>query len=112
RDMNSRFWITYERVAKQNDDEFLDRHNGDLDVQLIFAGLFLAVNSTFIVDMESDWTANSADTTNTLLDFLVQAAYSKTTPDQSILAPSFPGPSTADILSLLAAFSAVLGKQW
>ena len=36
RDVPSRFWSAYERVAKQHDDEFLDRHNGELDVLLIF----------------------------------------------------------------------------
>ena len=36
RDLNSRFWTTYERIAKQSDEDFLERYNGDLDVQLIF----------------------------------------------------------------------------
>ena len=36
KDVHSRFWSVYERVAKQHDDEFLDRHNGELDVLLIF----------------------------------------------------------------------------
>jgi Family of unknown function (DUF6535) len=35
-DAPSRFWSAYERVAKQHDDEFLERHNGDMDVLLIF----------------------------------------------------------------------------
>ena len=36
KDAPSRFWSAYARVAKQHDDEFLDRHNGELDVLLIF----------------------------------------------------------------------------
>ena len=36
KDAPSRFWSAYERVAKQHDDEFLDRNNGELDVLLIF----------------------------------------------------------------------------
>ncbi|KIJ25813.1 hypothetical protein M422DRAFT_140334, partial [Sphaerobolus stellatus SS14] len=36
RDMNFRFWITYQQTAKQNDNEFLECHNSNLDVQLIF----------------------------------------------------------------------------
>jgi urate oxidase len=36
KDAPSRFWSTYERVAKQHDDEFIERHSGDLDVLLIF----------------------------------------------------------------------------
>ena len=31
----SRFWSSYERMEKQHDDEFLERHNGVLDVLLI-----------------------------------------------------------------------------
>jgi Family of unknown function (DUF6535) len=36
KDAPSRFWSTYERVAKQHDDELIERHSGDLDVLLIF----------------------------------------------------------------------------
>jgi Family of unknown function (DUF6535) len=36
RDAPSRFWSAYERVAKQHDDEFIERHSGDMDVLLIF----------------------------------------------------------------------------
>ena len=35
-DKGSHFWVTYERIAMQTDEEFLERYNGDLDVQLIF----------------------------------------------------------------------------
>ncbi|KIJ22983.1 hypothetical protein M422DRAFT_276521 [Sphaerobolus stellatus SS14] len=74
--------------------------------------------------MESDLNANPADTTNTLLNFLVPPAYNKTTPDQLSSAPSsIPDPSCTVLLtqglgylslllSLLFAFGAVLGKQW
>ena len=36
KDVPSRFWSAYERVAKQHDDEFIERHNGEMDVLLIF----------------------------------------------------------------------------
>ena len=36
KDAPSQFWSAYERVAKQHDDEFIERHNGELDVLLIF----------------------------------------------------------------------------
>ena len=35
-DPQSRFWSAYERIAKQHDDEFLEMHNGQMDVLLIF----------------------------------------------------------------------------
>lgn len=42
-DIPSRFWSAYERVAKQHDDEYLERRNGQMDVLLIF------VRATFFV---------------------------------------------------------------
>jgi Family of unknown function (DUF6535) len=42
RDAPSRFWSAYERVAKQDDVEFLERHNSDMDVLLIFVGVTMA----------------------------------------------------------------------
>ena len=39
KDAPSRFWSAYERTAKQHDDEFLERHNGDMDVLLIFVSV-------------------------------------------------------------------------
>ena len=33
---NSQFWHYYERVAKEHDEEFLDKHNTNLDSLLIF----------------------------------------------------------------------------
>ncbi|KIJ37917.1 hypothetical protein M422DRAFT_177339, partial [Sphaerobolus stellatus SS14] len=71
-DTVSKFWTHYERVAKQTDEEFLDRYNGDLDVQLIFAGLFSAVSSAFIVDMQSDLQPAPSSMTDALPAMLVQ----------------------------------------
>jgi Family of unknown function (DUF6535) len=45
KDAPSRFWSTYERVAKQHDDELIERHNGDLDVLLIFVCTSLFVST-------------------------------------------------------------------
>jgi hypothetical protein len=42
----SEFWPAYERVAKQHDDELIDRHGGDLDALLIFV-CATAVSSPF-----------------------------------------------------------------
>jgi Family of unknown function (DUF6535) len=50
KDVASGFWSTYERVAKQHDDEFIERQNGDLDSLLIFVCLsaisFFQLHST------------------------------------------------------------------
>jgi Family of unknown function (DUF6535) len=44
-DAPSRFWSMYERVAKQHDDEFIERHNGDMDVLLIFVRATFAMSN-------------------------------------------------------------------
>ncbi|KIJ48938.1 hypothetical protein M422DRAFT_247314 [Sphaerobolus stellatus SS14] len=49
KDPETRVWRAYERVAKEYDEEFLERHNTSLDSLLIFAGLFSAVSSAFLV---------------------------------------------------------------
>jgi len=36
RDLSTRFWKAYECIAKQNDQDCLDRRNDDLDVLLSF----------------------------------------------------------------------------
>ncbi|KIJ48411.1 hypothetical protein M422DRAFT_162661, partial [Sphaerobolus stellatus SS14] len=123
--LKPQFWTTYGRIAKQADEEFLERYNGDLDVQLIFAGLFSAVSSTFIVDMGTALQLDPSDTTNALLAFLIEAGYNKSVPPQLIITPAaaVAAPQlfviwtqglayTSLCLSLLAAFAAVLGKQW
>ncbi|KIJ53086.1 hypothetical protein M422DRAFT_155657, partial [Sphaerobolus stellatus SS14] len=119
------FWTEYERVAKQTDEEFLERYNGDLDVQLIFAGLFSAVSSTFIVQMEGALQPDPNTTTDALLAFLIQQTGNGTSLPivvQAALQP-WDGPGSSVLwtqslaylslgLSLLAGFGAVLGKQW
>lgn len=36
KDVRSRFWATYDKVAKEHDGEFLERNNSDMDIVLIF----------------------------------------------------------------------------
>ncbi|KIJ54189.1 hypothetical protein M422DRAFT_153760, partial [Sphaerobolus stellatus SS14] len=122
KDEKTQCWRAYERVAKEHDEEFLDRRNTDLDSLLIFAGLFSAVSSAFIVDMESDLTPDPVDATNALLMALVHNGYNQTL-NRDFTLPPFPGPTTPQIIiqflaylslstSLLSAFGAVLAKQW
>ncbi|KAG1867663.1 hypothetical protein F4604DRAFT_1584976 [Suillus subluteus] len=125
KDDRSRFWGQYKRVAEEYDDEFLERYNGDMDIVLIFSGLFSAVSTTFIVAMESKLSPDPDDTTNALLTQLVQIGLGNFTAAGSTAASPASGwsPSTLNIriqsiayaslsFSLLAAFGAVLGKQW
>ncbi|KAG2742457.1 hypothetical protein P692DRAFT_20703705, partial [Suillus brevipes Sb2] len=116
---SSKFWTTYDNLSKEYDDTLLSRGNGDMNIILTFAGLFSAVNSTFIIGMQP----NPAETTNVLLLRLIQiAADPNVIHDISDLSSStgYP-PSTIWMqalvyaslaFSVLAAFGAVLGKQW
>ncbi|KAG1737812.1 hypothetical protein EDB19DRAFT_1610268, partial [Suillus lakei] len=116
----SKFWVTYKKVANEHDDDFLSRANDDMGIILTFAGLFSAVNSAFIIGMQP----NPGETTNALLLHLIQivadspnAAY-----DISNLSSSTEYSSSTVWMqtlayaslafSVLAAFGAVLGKQW
>ncbi|KIJ34570.1 hypothetical protein M422DRAFT_181916, partial [Sphaerobolus stellatus SS14] len=98
-------------------------YNTDLDSLLIFAGLFSAVNSAFIVNIDADLSANPTDTTNTLLMLLIHTTDNKSFVNQTLEIPNWTGPSSTVIwtqslaylslgTSLLAAFGAVLVKQW
>ncbi|KAG1746107.1 hypothetical protein EDB19DRAFT_1905983 [Suillus lakei] len=122
-DAKSRFWATYTREATDYDGEFLEKYQSDMDIVLIFAGLFSAVNTSFIVNMQSNLNPDPFHTTNVLLGMLLQTANSSFVPqfDQ----PYAPGPGPSSLViwiqsliyaslcaSLLAALGAVLGKQW
>ncbi|KAG2066614.1 hypothetical protein BDR04DRAFT_1029735, partial [Suillus decipiens] len=97
----------------------------DVDIVLVFSGLFSAVNTTFIVAMESNLSPDPNDTTHALLTQLVQIGLGNLTAGGSIPAApaSMWSPFTANIriqfiayaslsMSSLAAFRAVLSKQW
>ncbi|KAG2135300.1 hypothetical protein DEU56DRAFT_396617, partial [Suillus clintonianus] len=125
KDHRSRFWGVYKRVAEEHDGEFLERYTSDMDIVLVFSGLFSAVSTSFIVAMEPNLNPNPSDTTNALLTQLVQIGLGNlTAAGTAAAAPGStwsPSPTTVWIqmiayaslsMSLLAAFGAVLGKQW
>ncbi|OAX34471.1 hypothetical protein K503DRAFT_675967, partial [Rhizopogon vinicolor AM-OR11-026] len=120
KDVETKFWATYKRVSNEYDDDFLERANDDMAIILTFAGLFSAVNSTFIIGMQP----NPGDTTNALMVQMMQILVSG--PDAGIdisnLSSSTDYPSSTVWMqtlayaslsfSVLAAFGAVMGKQW
>ncbi|KAG2114970.1 hypothetical protein BD769DRAFT_1327454, partial [Suillus cothurnatus] len=121
-DERSRFWTVYQKVASQHDNEFLEHYDGDMDIVLIFSGLFSAVNTAFIATMGP----NSATTTDALLTqiIMLMVMNSHGTPiTGNYPLPVPPAYSNGQVwfqtlayaslsFSLLAAFGAVLGKQW
>ncbi|KAH7921772.1 hypothetical protein BV22DRAFT_1095901 [Leucogyrophana mollusca] len=121
-DPKSRFWATYKREAEDYDSEFLEKYKDDMDIVLIFSGLFSAVSTTFITSMQSSFSADPTATTNVLLMQLIHTANTTAFADQNFDLPAN-GPGSTVIwvqsliyaslsASLLAALGAVLGKQW
>ncbi|KAG8880615.1 hypothetical protein FRB97_000663 [Tulasnella sp. 331] len=65
------FWAKYDAFSFTFDKDMMERLNTNLDVMLIFAGLFSAINTAFIVVALTALSANPADETNHLLRLLV-----------------------------------------
>ncbi|KAG8901024.1 hypothetical protein FRC00_009607 [Tulasnella sp. 408] len=95
--------------------------NGNLDVLLIFAALFSAINTAFISMTMPDLSPNPSDETNTLLRLLVMKADNSTLATAD-LSPPFSPDSTSIIVncllyaslscSLIAAVGAMMAKEW
>ncbi|KAJ7921691.1 hypothetical protein B0H13DRAFT_2414865 [Mycena leptocephala] len=87
-DKKTAFWTSYMKLADEHDKEFQQKYSTDLDTALIFAGLFSAVSSAFIIQIQptSPFTINTV----AVLSLLYISLFT----------------------TLLAALLAVLGKQW
>ncbi|KAG8883435.1 hypothetical protein FRB98_003131 [Tulasnella sp. 332] len=116
------FWVRYEGVATEFDKDTMKQLNGNLDVLLIFAGLFSATNTAFIVPSLNNLGAGPADQTNHLIQLLLVNGTNKDfTPAELTVSPFVPSRAAvrqnslfiASLgCSLLAAAGAVLAKQW
>ncbi|KAG8874473.1 hypothetical protein FRB98_008399 [Tulasnella sp. 332] len=116
------FWVTYDCMAAKFDKDTIEQLNAKLDVLLIFAGLFSAVNTAFIVPSLNNLSAGPADQTNHLIQLLLLNGINKDfTPAQLTVSPFVPSQGAvrqnsffiASLgCSLLAAAGAVLAKQW
>ncbi|KAG1884253.1 hypothetical protein F4604DRAFT_1541584, partial [Suillus subluteus] len=121
----SRFWESYGEVAGEQDSGFLERSDSDMQNILLISGLFSATITSFIVAMESILSPDPSDTTNALLTQLVHIGLGNLTAAGST--PTDPAPMWSPTvlavwiqmvayaslsMSLLAAFGAILGKQW
>ncbi|KAK0458571.1 uncharacterized protein EV420DRAFT_1334422, partial [Desarmillaria tabescens] len=127
---NARVWRTYEDESRIHDSNMVEESRDNVDVLLVFAGLFSAVVTTFIAqtyqNLQPDYAAMSAS----LLyeSVLVQRAIANGSPVDTI-APSSLNPTiafvpaTTDVwvnglwfmslfVSLTTALVAVLVKQW
>ncbi|KAF7334585.1 hypothetical protein MVEN_02288400 [Mycena venus] len=117
-DKKTAFWTAYKSLVDEFDQEFQRKYGNDLDTALIFAGLFSAVSSAFIIQVQPDLQPNQGMMPE-LLGILVQNMNATTAP---VFAPQT-GPPVITIVAqsllyfslfatLLTALLAVLGKQW
>ncbi|KAG8958405.1 hypothetical protein FRC03_009173 [Tulasnella sp. 419] len=123
------FWKKYCQEADAHDSEVLKQWNADMDSMLIFAGLFSAINTAFIIESYKTLSpgidaANEASSklTNQLLLLILNNLDNSTIGRADLNYASTPC-SSRDLLvnqfffssllsSLVSAFGAVLGKQW
>ncbi|KAG8872798.1 hypothetical protein FRB97_007343 [Tulasnella sp. 331] len=120
------FWQEYDDMADKYDSDMMARLNSNLDVLLIFAGLFSAINTAFIIVVMNGLSPNPADQTNILLlQLLVNnfnntlSAADKTPQSQASITAARVDAVRQNCVffaslccSLLAAFGAVVAKQW
>ncbi|KAJ6481308.1 hypothetical protein C8R47DRAFT_1284469, partial [Mycena vitilis] len=90
-DKKTNFWNLYKTLADEHDREFLQKYSTDLDTSLIFAGLFSAVSSAFIIQIQPEIQPHNTFHVTLVAQCLLYVSLCST---------------------LLAALLAVLGKQW
>ncbi|KAK0225053.1 hypothetical protein EDD85DRAFT_980254, partial [Armillaria nabsnona] len=126
----ARVWKTYKDESRNHDVNMVKESRDNVDVLLVFAGLFSAVVTTFVVQTSQSLQPNYAAMSASLLyeSVLVQCAIADGSPVNTIASsPLNPTiafvPATTDVwvnglwftslfLSLMTALVAVLVKQW
>ncbi|KAL1711925.1 hypothetical protein EV715DRAFT_214620 [Schizophyllum commune] len=122
---DARIWRVMLDEGRANDAAMLQRFRDHLDVDLVFAGLFSAVLTTFVAQT-SQTPSDTGDTTIALLLELIaiQRAWANNPRVNDVASFSLPPPSPTPspwinrcwflslIFSLLAAFGAVIVRQW
>ncbi|KAJ6523434.1 hypothetical protein DFH09DRAFT_1420794, partial [Mycena vulgaris] len=122
-DEKTRFWNLYQTLADEHDKEFLEKYSTDLDTCLIFAGLFSAVSSAFIIQIQPELQPNPNDMNQALMRLLIHSVNASIFSGPDVLIQDAPTPPRLVVVAqsllyvslsctLLAALLAVLGKQW
>ncbi|KAJ7238483.1 hypothetical protein C8J57DRAFT_976225, partial [Mycena rebaudengoi] len=121
-DKDGTFWKMYKTLADEQDKEFHNKYGTDLDTSLIFAGLFSAVSSAFIIQIQPQLQQSPDEVTQALLRLLIHningtlfsGAETSQSPSTSLsMIVCVQSLLYASLFStLLAALLAVLGKQW
>ncbi|KAG8922633.1 hypothetical protein FRC02_011735, partial [Tulasnella sp. 418] len=118
-DDDNRFWQTYVSESGKFDKELIESWNDNLDSLLLFAALFSAINTAFIVESYKRLLPDGVDSTNSLLRLMLQHRndnetisleddhWSPTSQAVRVNAELF----ASLACSLLASFGAILGKE-
>ncbi|KAJ6549795.1 hypothetical protein B0H19DRAFT_1073712 [Mycena capillaripes] len=115
------FWTAYKKLADEFDDELQKKYGQDLDTSLIFAGLFSAVSSAFIIQIQPEIQPDPNTSTQALLSALVHNITGVPLLQDGFLSQSTSPKIVVIAQSLLyfslfatlgAALLAVLAKQW
>lgn len=119
-DDNALIWKLYMEQAKISDDQLASVLNGDLDPLLIFAGLFSAILSAFLIELRRSLHEDYQKTTSILLAELLQIQHNSTS-TIPVQPPFQPLSSvvwvngfwfSSLIFSLMSALGASLAKGW
>ncbi|KAJ7244307.1 hypothetical protein C8J57DRAFT_987020, partial [Mycena rebaudengoi] len=110
------------KTLSEYDREFHKKYGTDLDISLIFAGLFSAVSSAFIIQIQPELQQHPNEVTQQLLRILIHNANQSLFSGIDTAEPNSGATTTIIIVqsllyaslfsTLLAALLAVLGKQW
>ncbi|KAG8949066.1 hypothetical protein FRC03_000458 [Tulasnella sp. 419] len=122
-DQYADFWNVYNKEADREDNELIKSFAGDLDTLLIFAGLFSATNTAFIVESYKELKQDPSELTNNLLRNMMRTMHQPSSFTETDLLLDYAGPPSRAIVvnlfffaslccSLFTALGAVIGKQW
>ncbi|KAG8922077.1 hypothetical protein FRC01_014509 [Tulasnella sp. 417] len=117
------YWKHFDQVASARNRQLMDSLNQNLDLLLVFGGLFAGVNSGFLAFAIPMLNQDPAAETNHLLRLLLRGGMNQSgLTDKDLEAPEFTASEEAIrlgrlfsislTLTLLAAFGAMVGKQW
>ncbi|KAJ7122072.1 hypothetical protein C8R44DRAFT_162974 [Mycena epipterygia] len=118
---NAPIWKLYMDQAKISDDNLANLFNSDLDPLLIFAGLFSAILSAFLIEIRKGLQEDLQNITNTLLIILIENQHNMTGPAVPTSTHFEPTSSSRWVnglwfsslmFSLMSALGASLAKGW
>ncbi|PPQ93457.1 hypothetical protein CVT25_008561 [Psilocybe cyanescens] len=118
---DAKVWSMYLEFTKLKGEELMRIWNSDLDTILIFAGLFSAILTAFLIETRKNLQQDTQVITNNLLEQLIQSLSADpqtTSPPSTKFAPSSPLVWVNGLwfvsltFSLAGAFGTILAKGW